>query len=69
MPDIAAALRLAPVAGLQRTADLPQDALGGGDLIGPHDQQRLASYPEHLILLKYRLMRGLRSTDGDLTES
>ena len=42
VPNEAAALQLAPVLGLVAAANLPQNALGGGNLVGAHHQQRVA---------------------------
>ena len=42
VPNEAAALQLAPVLGLVAAANLPQNPLGGGNLIGAHHQQRVA---------------------------
>ena len=42
VPDVAPALRLAPELGLVRAPYLPEQSLGGGDLIGAHDQERIA---------------------------
>ncbi|MCY1314130.1 hypothetical protein D9M70_647350 [compost metagenome] len=42
MPDEATAFRAAPVLGLMAAFDLPQNAFGGSNLVGPHHQQRVA---------------------------
>ena len=41
MPNIAAAFRLTPILCLRRTVDFPQNAFGGGNLVRPHNQQRI----------------------------
>ena len=41
MPDKTATLGFAPCFGLIGTANFPKDALGCGDLVGAHDQQRI----------------------------
>ncbi|MNF59031.1 hypothetical protein D3C84_406110 [compost metagenome] len=50
MPDKAAAFPLAPVLGLIRAVDRPQNALRGGNLIRAHHQQRVAD-------IKYRVVQ------------
>ena len=41
VPNIAAAFRLAPVFGLRRAVNLPQNPLDGSNLIRTHNQQRV----------------------------
>ena len=48
VPHIAAAFRAAPLPGLVRTPDFPDDAFGRRNLIGAHHQQRVA-HVEHRI--------------------
>ncbi len=50
MPDEAATLKMIPAFGLIRAFNLPKNALGGGNLVGAHHQQRVAD-------IKHRVMQ------------
>ena len=49
MPDIAAAFPAAPVFRLRRTADFPQNPFRRRNLIGAHNQQRVACIKNRIM--------------------
>ena len=49
MPDKSTAFGFWPVLRFKRAVDFPENALGGGNLIGAHDEQRLAAVKHAVI--------------------
>ena len=49
MPNIAAPFGGAPISGVMSTFNFPQNALGGGNLVGAHDQQGVANVKDRIV--------------------
>ena len=63
VPDVAAALNRAPAFGLPSAFNFPQNALGGGNLVRAHHQQRVAGI-KHRVMQQHIEQRVLLQEGG-----